>query len=55
MLELAQGYHDTTASTQLEVWVVALVAACLILSLVQVLGVIGVFGKRLKPHTQPPA
>lgn len=53
MLELAQGFQDTTHSTNLEVWVVILVAACLILSVVQVLGVIGIFGKFVGPSEKP--
>ena len=49
MLELAQGFQDTTYATNAEVFVVFLVAVCLILSVVQVLGVMGIFGKFVKP------
>lgn len=55
MLELAQGFKDTLYSTNLEVWVVILVAAGLILSVIQVLGVIGVFGKFVEPGDLPPS
>jgi len=49
MLYLSQGFQDTIYSTNLEVWVVILVAACLLLSVVQVLGVMGIFGKFVQP------
>ena len=49
MLELAQGFQNALYSTNLEIWVVILVAAGLILSVIQVLGVIGVFGKFVEP------
>ena len=55
MLELAQGFQDTLYSTNLEVWVVILVAACLILSVIQVLGVVGIFGKFVEPGDHPPS
>ena len=54
MLELAHSFQDTLYSTNLEVWVVVLVAACLILSVIQVLGVVGVFGKFVEPKDLPP-
>ena len=53
MLELAQGFQDTTQSTNLEVWVVVLVAAGLLLSVIQVLGVMGIFGKFEGPTEHP--
>lgn len=53
MLELAQGFQNTLYSTNLEIWVVILVAAGLILSVIQVLGVIGVFGKFVEPQNLP--
>lgn len=53
MLELARGFQDTLYSTNLEVWVVILVAAGMILSVIQVLGVIGVFGKFVEPGDIP--
>ncbi len=49
MLELSQGFQDSLYSTNLEVWVVILVAACLLLSVVQVLGVMGIFGQFVQP------
>lgn len=52
MLELAQGFQDTTYSATLEVWVVVLVAVGLILSVIQVLGVIGIFGKFEEPSAE---
>lgn len=51
MLELAQGFQNTLYSTNLEIWVVILVAAGLILSVIQVLGVIGVLGKFVEPKS----
>lgn len=54
MLELAQGFYDSNYSTNLEVWVVVLVAAGLILSVIQVLGVVGILGKFVEPKSHPP-